>query len=137
MKIRSLEVRSHRANLARNVTYVAKSKRRYFLFAPPPPPLPLGQNHFKQSPNPGPEEQNLSRGLPGERGVVTGQIESCITTSEVVVMYLRGQSKKLSLALRYSRMINFIHHDIHFYHAALANIALLEYHTILLNSPLL
>ena len=80
-----------------------------------PHPLPPGQNRFKQFPNPGPEEQNLSRGLPGENGVVTGQIEPCISTSEVVFMYLRVQLKKLSLALRYSRMINFIHHSIHLY----------------------
>ena len=83
------------------------------IFSICPIPLPPGKNRFKQFPNPEPEEQNLSRELPGERGVVTGQIEPCITTSEVVAMYLRGQSKKLSLALSYSRMINFIHHDFH------------------------
>ena len=64
-------------------------------------------------PNPGPEGLDMSRGFPGR--MVTGQFEPCITTFEVVVMYLRGQSIKLSLVLRYSRMINFIHRDIHLY----------------------
>ena len=39
-KIRSLEVRCLRVNRARNNTYFAKSKRKYFLFAPPPHPPP-------------------------------------------------------------------------------------------------
>ena len=36
-----------------------------------------------------------------------GQLHVELTTSDVVVMHLRGQSKKLSEALRYSRIINF------------------------------
>ena len=50
-------------------------KRRYFWFAPTP--LPLGQDRLKQIPTPGPEGQDLSQGLLG--GIVTGQIEPCIT----------------------------------------------------------
>ena len=42
-----------------------------------PHPLPSGQNCFKQFPIPGPEELGLSWVLP--RGMVTGQIEPCIS----------------------------------------------------------
>lgn len=43
-----------------------------------PHPLPQGQDRFKQSPTPGPEKLDLSRGsAPGE--MVTGQIEPGIT----------------------------------------------------------
>ena len=87
---------------AQEMTRTSQNQREDIFYLPHP--LPLGKNRFKQFPNPGPEEQNLSRGLPGERGVLTGQIEPRITTSEVVAMYLR-----------YSRMINLIHHDIHLY----------------------
>ena len=66
LKIRSLEVRNHRVNHARNNTYFAKSKRRYFVICPSP--LPPGQDHFKHFPTPGPEGQDLSRGLPGVGG---------------------------------------------------------------------
>ena len=41
-----------------------------------PNPLLLGQDRLKQFPTPGPEELDLSRGLPGGDG--TGQIEPCI-----------------------------------------------------------
>ena len=41
-----------------------------------PHPLLLGQDRLKQFPTPGPEELDLSRGLPGGDG--TGQIEPCI-----------------------------------------------------------
>ena len=71
LKIRGLEVRSHRENRARNDTYFAISKRRYFLFAPPPPSLPPGQDRLKQFLIPGPEGLDLSQGLPGR--MVTGQ----------------------------------------------------------------
>ena len=50
-----------------------RAKRIFVL----PYPLPLGEDHLKQIPNPGPEGQDLSQGLPGE--MVTGQIEPCIT----------------------------------------------------------
>ena len=51
------------------------AQREVFLFCPTP--LPLGEDHLKQIPIPGPEGQDLSQGLPG--GMVTGQIEPCIT----------------------------------------------------------
>ena len=38
LRIHSFEVRSHLVNRAKNATYFAKSKRRYFWFAPPPGP---------------------------------------------------------------------------------------------------
>ena len=41
-----------------------------------PQPLLLGQDRLKQFPTPGPEELDLSWGLPGGDG--TGQIEPCI-----------------------------------------------------------
>ena len=41
-----------------------------------PNPLLLGQDRLKQFPTPGPEELDLSRGLPGGDG--TGQIGPCI-----------------------------------------------------------
>ena len=41
-----------------------------------PNPLLLGQDRLKQFHTPGPEELDLSRGLPGGDG--TGQIEPCI-----------------------------------------------------------
>ena len=39
LKIRSLEIRSHLANCARNDMYFAKAKRRYFWFAPSSTPV--------------------------------------------------------------------------------------------------
>ena len=51
-----------------------RAKRSIFVL---PYPLPLGEDHLKQIPIPGPEAQDLSQGLPG--GMVTGQIEPCIT----------------------------------------------------------
>ena len=94
------EVRSHRANAVsntelfcawwpgRNRTYAWSQKSKHWgracvktaqregIFVLPYS-LPLREDHLKQMPIPGPEGQDLSQGLPG--GMVTGQIEPCIT----------------------------------------------------------
>ena len=58
LKIRSLEVSSHRVNCARNNTYYAKSKRRYFSFVSPP--TPRYSAALNSSPTPGSEGLDLS-----------------------------------------------------------------------------
>ena len=50
------------------------------MFSICPTPLPLGQDHFKQFPTPGLEGLDLSPGLPGGGGMVTGKIEPCISS---------------------------------------------------------
>ena len=49
-----------------------------------PAPLPPGLDRFKQFPTPGPEGLDLSPGLPGGWGMVTGKIEPCISAILVV-----------------------------------------------------
>ena len=66
LKIRGLEVRSHRENRARNDTYFAISKRRYFFFAPPPPPYPRDRTASNNSSSPGQKGWTCHRGCPGE-----------------------------------------------------------------------
>ena len=81
-----IEVHSHRTNSARNDTYFTKSKRSYFLFAPPPnPPPPPGTGTHQTIPYPEPKGTDLSQGLTGEGGLVTGQIEPWISTWHAVV----------------------------------------------------
>ena len=63
LKIRSLEVRNHRVNHARNNTYFAKSKRRYFFICPAPyPRVRTTSNIF---PLPGPKGKTCPGGCPG------------------------------------------------------------------------
>ena len=58
---------------------VLYKNKKLFLICPAP--LPPGQEHFKQFPTPGLEglDLDLSPGLPGGEGVVTGKIEPCIS----------------------------------------------------------
>ena len=73
LKIRSLEVRSHRVNPARNNTYFAKLKKRYFLFAPPPT---SGTGPLQTIPHSWTRRAGLVPGV--ARGRVTSKIEACI-----------------------------------------------------------
>ena len=68
LKIRGLEVRSHRENRARNDTYFAISKRRYFLFAPPPPLPTPGTGPPQTIPHPRARRAGLVTGVARENG---------------------------------------------------------------------
>ena len=64
LQIRSVEVRSHRVNCARNV--LRKSKRRHFSFSPPP--YLQDRTTSNNSPSPGSERLDMSLELPGGDG---------------------------------------------------------------------
>ena len=62
----SVEVCSHHVNHTGNNTNFAKSKRRYFLFAPPP--FPRDRTTSNNSPPPGPKGWTCREGCPGGKG---------------------------------------------------------------------
>ena len=82
LKIRSLEVCSHHVNHTGNNMNFAKSKTRYFLFAPPP--FPQDRTTSNNSPPPGPKGWTCREGcLGGEGGLVTSKIEPCIIKGDL------------------------------------------------------
>ena len=75
---------------AQEMTHTSQNQREDNFYLPHPPTP--GTEALQIISQPRARRADLVPGVAWGAGVVTGQIEPCITTSEVVVMYLRDQS---------------------------------------------